>query len=62
MKLRLVQFEVPGQQRRVGVELSDRGSVVDVCAMEPDIPRDMRRFLQHWDTALPLAARCSQHC
>ena len=59
VKLRLVQFEVPGgsQERRVGVEVKEGGGVVDMCAMEPDIPRDMRSFLQHWDTALPLAAR-----
>ena len=57
VKLRLVQFEV-GSRQRVGVELEDGGSVVDVTAIDPNIPRDMRSFLERWDTSLTLAARC----
>ena len=57
VKLRLVQFAV-GSRRRVGVELGDGGSVVDVTCVYPNIPRDMRSFLEQWDTSLTLAARC----
>lgn len=57
IKLRLVQFETNGSSQRVGVQLQDRGSVVDVCAAEPSLPRDMRSFLQGWETNLPLAAK-----
>ena len=57
VKVRLVQFETAGSAQRVGVQLSDEGSVVDVCAAEPRLPTDMRSFLQHWDTNVRLAAR-----
>ena len=57
VKLRLVQFETASSPQRVGVQLGDGGSVVDVCAAEPSLPRDMRSFLQGWDTNLPLAAK-----
>ena len=56
VKLRLVQFEA-GSGQRVGVELGDGGSVVDVTAIDPNIPRDMRSFLRQWDTSLTRAAR-----
>ena len=57
LKLRLVQLAAGGSPQRVGVQLGDGGSVVDVCAAEPSLPRDMRSFLQSWDTNLPLAAK-----
>ena len=56
VKLRLVQFEGKSRQR-VGVELTDGGSVVDVSAVDPNIPGDMRSFLRSWDVSLPRAAR-----
>ena len=56
MKLRLVQFESGGRQR-VGVELEDGGSVVDVAAVDPAIPSDMRSFLEQWERSVDLAAR-----
>ncbi len=58
MKLRIVQFcERGGGCRRVGVELVNGGSVVDVCAVDSTIPRDMRTFLQQWENSAPAAAR-----
>ena len=57
VKARLVQFETPGSACRVGVQLGDGGRVVDVCAAQPSLPRDMRSFIQNWDTNLPLAAK-----
>ncbi len=61
VKLRLVQFCERGASgeecRRVGVELVDGGGVVDVTAVDPTIPRDMKTFLQQWDTSAPAAAR-----
>lgn len=56
-KIRLVQFETADSAQRVGVQLGDEGSVVDVCASEPSLPRDMRSFLQHWDSNVRLAAK-----
>ena len=43
--MRLVQF-VEGSSRRVGVEISDGGRIVDVCAVDTAIPRDMKSFLE----------------
>lgn len=57
VKIRLVQFETTDSAQRVGVQLGDEGSVVDVCASEPNLPRDMRSFLQNWDSNLRLAAK-----
>ena len=57
VKARLVQFETPGSARRVGVQLEDEGRVVDVCAAEPRLPRDMRSFLQDWETNIRLASK-----
>ncbi len=63
VKLRLVQFcERGGGCRRVGVELVSGGGVVDVCAVDSTIPKDMRTFLQQWDTSAPAAARCIIYC
>ena len=56
-KLRLVQFiSKDGGGRRVGVELQDRSSVVDITAVNPSIPRDMRSFLESWDTSVTAAS------
>ena len=60
-KLRLVQFESGGQQR-VGVELANGDSVVDVTAVDPSIPSEMKAFLEQWETSLKLAARCVCVC
>ena len=57
VKVRLVQFETTSSAQRVGLQLKDEGSVVDVCAAEPSLPRDMRSFLQNWDTNVHLAAK-----
>ena len=43
--MRLIQF-VEGGKQRVGVETSDGGDVVDVCAGDNSIPTDMRSFLE----------------
>ena len=50
VKLRLVQFESGGRQR-VGAELEDGGKVVDVTAVDPTIPADMKGYLEQWDTS-----------
>lgn len=58
-KLRLLQFCENGAgvtSRRVGVEV-DGGRVVDVTAMDPSIPRDMRSFLQGFDANSAAAAK-----
>lgn len=48
-KLRLLQFcESGGGKQRVGVEV-EGGRVVDVTAVDPSIPTDMRTFLQGFD-------------
>ena len=59
LKLRLVQFESAGRQR-VGVELEDGGSVVDVTAVDPAIPSDMKSFLEQWESSVSLAARAAE--
>ena len=57
-KLRLVQFcETGGDKRRVGVERENGGSVVDITAVDPSIPADMKTFLQGWDSNAPAAER-----
>lgn len=52
-KLRLLQFCESGGGggggQRVGVEV-EGGRVVDVTAVDPSIPRDMKMFLQEFDT------------
>ncbi len=58
-KLRLLQFCESGGGRecyRVGVELEDGGKVVDVTAVDPNIPRDMKTFLQGFDINTARAA------
>ena len=54
--MRLVQF-FEGNSRRVGVEISDGGPVVDVCAVDSSIPRDMRTFLEGGAQTLKAAER-----
>ena len=57
-KLRLVQFcETGGDKRRVGVERENGGSVVDITAVDPSIPADMKTFLQGWDSNALAAER-----
>lgn len=56
VKLRLVQFESEGWQR-VGVELEAGGRVVDVTAVDPTIPTDMRTFLYDCQGSLAAANR-----
>lgn len=55
-KLRLVQFEAGGSTR-VGVELADGGSVVDITAVDPAIPIDMKTFLEGGEENLAAAYR-----
>lgn len=56
-KLRLLQFcESGGLGQRVGVEV-EGGRVVDVTAIDPSIPTDMRTFLQGFDTNTAAAAK-----
>ena len=56
VKLRLVQFESEEWQR-VGVELEAGGRVVDVTAVDPTIPTDMRTFLHDCQGSLTAANR-----
>lgn len=57
-KLRLVQFcEAGGGRRRVGVEQGNGGSVVDVTAVDPSIPSDMKSFIEAWDTSTAAATK-----
>ena len=59
-KLRLVQFcETGGGEgkRRVGVEQANGGSIVDVTAIDPSIPSDMKSFIQSWDANTQAAAK-----
>lgn len=58
-KLRLLQFCERGAGRdrqRVGVEV-EGGRVVDVTAVNPLIPADMRTFLQGFDANTTAAAK-----
>jgi len=58
-KLRLLQFCENGAKssdRRVGVEV-DNGKVVDVTAVDPSIPKDMRSFLQEFDVSTAAASK-----
>ena len=57
-KLRLLQFCEPGGggRQRVGVEV-EGGRVVDVTAVDPSIPTDMKTFLQGFDTNTAAATK-----
>ncbi|XP_069070525.1 oxaloacetate tautomerase fahd2, mitochondrial isoform X2 [Pleurodeles waltl] len=56
--MRLVQFTSPGSDgRRIGVEESDGGNVVDLNAFDSSLPRNMRAFLEGGDNALDAAKR-----
>ena len=60
-KLRLLQFceSGGGGKQRVGVEV-EGGRVVDVTAVDPAIPTDMRTFLQAFDTNTAAASKSVQ--
>ena len=56
-KLRLLQFcERGGGKQRVGVEVAG-GRVVDVTAVDPAIPSDMKTFLQNFDANTAAASK-----
>ena len=58
-KLRLLQFTksgIVGEVCRVGVEL-EGGLVVDVTAVDPSIPKDMKTFLQEFDNSAAAAVK-----
>lgn len=58
MALRLVQFASKnGGERRMGVELQNGGSVVDLSSADVNIPKDMRSFLEAWDTNIAAATQ-----
>lgn len=59
MALRLVQFE-QGGKRRVGVQLENAGKVVDITAVNPAIPTDMKSFIENWDANILLAQSAVQ--
>lgn len=59
-KLRLVQFTSAGKQR-VGVELSNRGKVVDITAIDSNIPTDMKTFMKNWDSNTAAATKYVSH-
>lgn len=54
--MRLVQF-IEGNSRRVGVEISENGKIVDICAVNSSIPRDMKTFLEGGRQTLRAAER-----
>ena len=53
--LRLVSFISKGGACRVGVQCSSTSRVVDVCAVDPTIPADMRTFLEAGESAMEAA-------
>ena len=53
--LRLVSFTSKGGTCRVGVQCSSTSRVVDVCAVDPTIPADMRTFLEAGESAMEAA-------
>ena len=54
--MRLVQF-VHNGSKRTGVEISDNGDIVDVCAVDSSIPKDTRSFLEQGEKAIVAATR-----
>lgn len=54
--MRLVQF-VHNGSKRIGVELSDGGDIVNVCAVDSTIPKDTKSFLQDGQKAIVAAIR-----
>lgn len=54
--MRLVQFLHNGS-KRMGIEVSDNGDIVDVCAIDSSIPKDMRSFLDQGEEAVRAATR-----
>ena len=56
-KLRLVQVQFNGEtEPKVCVQLEEGGAVVDVTALDPSIPKDMRIFLEGGETAMTAAS------
>ena len=53
--LRLVSFTSKGGTCRVGVQCPSTSRVVDVCAVDPTIPVDMRTFLEAGESAMEAA-------
>lgn len=58
--LRLVSFTSKGGTCRVGVQCSSTSRVVDVCAVDPTIPADMRTFLEAGESAMEAATKAFQ--
>ena len=59
VKLRLVQFCERGrgkQLQRVGVQV-EGSKVVDVTTVDPSIPKDMKTFLQDFNTNTDAASK-----
>lgn len=54
--MRLVQFQDAGN-RRIGVELKENGDIVDLCKANPNIPNDMRSFIEGGNAMLSAAKR-----
>ena len=54
--LRLVQFEC-NQGIKVGALTEKDGDVVDVCAVDPSIPSNMKEFLEAGPSAMVSAER-----
>jgi len=53
--LRLVSFTSKEETCRVGVQCATTSRVVDVCAVDPSIPTDMRTFLEAGESAMEAA-------
>ena len=53
--LRLVSFTTEGANCRVGVQCASTSRVVDVCAVDPTIPANMRDFLEAGESAMEAA-------
>ena len=53
--LQLASFTSKGGTCKVGVQCSSTRWVVDVCAVDPTIPVDMRTFLEAGESAMEIA-------
>ena len=57
-KLRLVQIQTKtGGEIKVGVQLQDNGSVVDITSLDASIPLDMKSFLEGGEENMQAAVR-----
>ena len=54
--LRLIQFEYNGSIK-IGALTENDGDVVDVCAVDPSIPSNMKEFLEAGSSAMVSAKR-----